>query len=69
MSFLSIGFPGGSEFWIIGFVVILIFGARKLPQLARSMGSSITQFKKGLKEDPDLLDESSDPDQEFIRMP
>ena len=64
MSFLAFGFPGGPEIWIIAFVVILIFGARKLPELARSMGSSITQFKKGLKDDPDLLDESVDPEQE-----
>lgn len=42
--------PGGTELWIILAVVILLFGSRKLPELARSMGSSITQFKKGLKE-------------------
>ena len=42
--------PGGAEWWIILAVVILLFGGRKLPELARSMGSSITQFKKGLKE-------------------
>jgi sec-independent protein translocase protein TatA len=42
--------PGGSELWIILAVVLLLFGSRKLPELARSMGSSITQFKKGLKE-------------------
>lgn len=42
--------PGGPELWIILAVVLLLFGSRKLPELARSMGSSITQFKKGLKE-------------------
>lgn len=63
MPFLAIGFPGGSEIWIIAFVVVLIFGARKLPELARSMGTSITQFKKGLKDDPDLLDKG-DPEQD-----
>lgn len=35
-------------------IVVVLFGGRKLPELARSMGSSITQFKKGLKEDPGL---------------
>ena len=50
--------PGGTEIWIILAVVLLLFGARKLPELARSMGSSITQFKKGLK-DSDGAEESA----------
>lgn len=37
--------------WVaIGVVVLLLFGARKLPDLARSMGASVNEFKKGLKD-------------------
>lgn len=43
--------PGGNELWIILAVILLLFGGRKLPELARSMGSSITQFKRGLKDE------------------
>jgi len=46
---------GPLEWFIIAGVVVLLFGARKLPQLARSMGESITEFKRGLKnEDPKI---------------
>lgn len=44
---LAIGPP---EMFVIAAAVVLLFGARKLPELARSLGSSVTQFKKGLKE-------------------
>ena len=41
---------GVQEWLIIAFVVVLLFGARKLPELARSMGSSVNEFKKGMAE-------------------
>ncbi len=47
------GLPGSTELFIILGIVLLVFGGKKLPGLARSMGSSINQFKRGLKEDPD----------------
>jgi len=42
--------PGGTEWIIIGAVVVLLFGAKKLPELARSLGKSSREFKKGLSE-------------------
>ncbi len=50
MSNLAIGMPGMWELLILVGIVLLLFGARKLPELARAMGSSITQFKKGLQD-------------------
>jgi sec-independent protein translocase protein TatA len=41
---------GTTEIIIIAFVIVLLFGGKRLPQLGRSMGSAITNFKKGLGE-------------------
>jgi sec-independent protein translocase protein TatA len=41
---------GTTELMVIGGIVFLLFGAKRLPQLGRGMGSAITNFKKGLKE-------------------
>lgn len=46
--------PLGLAPWlIIGLVVLLLFGANRLPELMRSLGRSATEFKKGLKEGSD----------------
>ena len=41
---------GTQELVMIFAVVVLLFGASKLPELARSMGSSVGEFKKAQKE-------------------
>ena len=43
----SLGWP---ELLVIVAVIVLLFGARKLPDLARSMGASAKEFRKGLEE-------------------
>ena len=47
---LLIGMPGGMELVIILLVILLLFGSTRLPQLARGMGKSISEFKKGVSE-------------------
>lgn len=41
---------GMGEWWPILIIVVLLFGARKLPDLARSLGGSINEFKKGMSD-------------------
>ena len=59
---LFLGMPGIGELWPVLLIVLLLFGGRKLPELARSMGSSITQFRKGLKDAETEIEESTDVD-------
>ena len=40
----------GWEILVVLFVVLLLFGSSRLPQLARGMGKSISEFKKGVSE-------------------
>ena len=42
--------PGGGELVIILVIVLILFGANRLPQLAKGMGESIRNFKQGIAE-------------------
>ena len=47
------GIPGGVEWMVIGVIALLIFGKR-LPEVMRSVGKGITEFKHGMR---DVTDE------------
>ncbi len=55
---------GPTELLIILAIILLLFGATRLPKLGRSLGQSIRGFKQGLNED--APDEFEDPDQARI---
>lgn len=52
------GMIGGMEWVLIAFVVLLLFGGKKIPELARGLGNGIKNFKKAIKED-DALEENN----------
>jgi sec-independent protein translocase protein TatA len=50
MAIFNLGTP---ELLLIALIVLLLFGGRKLPELARSAGLSVRELKKGLSEGGD----------------
>ncbi len=45
------GMPGGWELFAIILVVVLLFGGKKIPELAKGLGKGIKDFKKAVNED------------------
>lgn len=54
-SLFAIGL-GIQEAWPILLVVFLLFGAKRLPEMARSMGQGVKEFRKGIREATEDLD-------------
>jgi sec-independent protein translocase protein TatA len=47
---MLLGMPSGWELMVVVLVIVLLFGASKIPALMRGMGQGIGEFKKGLRE-------------------
>jgi sec-independent protein translocase protein TatA len=44
---------GYGELIVLLVIVVVLFGAKRIPELAKSLGSSLNAFKSGLKQDDD----------------
>ncbi len=58
--FLAFNLPGGPELMIIFFLVLILFGAKRLPELARGLGQAVNEFRKA-KDDFTKEIEKADP--------
>lgn len=56
---LAISMPGGPELIVIVLVVLLFFGAKRIPDLARGLGKGIREFKDATKEIKKEVDDAS----------
>jgi sec-independent protein translocase protein TatA len=52
----NIGFP---ELLVVLIILLLLFGAARLPQIAKSLGKSLGEFKKGMREGREELEDLS----------
>jgi len=61
---LLLGAPGWLEILLILVVVLLLFGAKKLPEVMGSFGKGVKEFKKGVKDIGRDLDKDANPDED-----
>lgn len=59
MHYLAFWMPGPWELAIIAIIALLLFG-RRLPEVGKSLGKGIVEFKKGLKEVQEEVNKTSD---------
>ena len=67
INFIYAGMPGGWEIALIALVILLIFGAKRLPGLARGLGQGIREFKgavDGVKDELNDVQDSIDTKEE-----
>lgn len=47
---MNFGFP---EMIVVGIIIIVLFGAKRIPELAKGLGTGIRDFKKAMSEEPE----------------
>jgi sec-independent protein translocase protein TatA len=67
MPFLAFMNIGGQELIFILLIILLLFGAKKLPELARGMGQAIKEFQKGKDEFSEELRKAGKSDTETAK--
>ena len=55
---MGIGSFGGTELIIALVIILLLFGAKRIPELARSLGSGVQEFRKGSRGDYEVEEEN-----------
>jgi sec-independent protein translocase protein TatA len=65
--FAFLGNLGGPEIFLIVLFVLIFFGAKKIPELARGLGKGIREFKDATKEIKDEIEEGVSEDKKITK--
>jgi sec-independent protein translocase protein TatA len=55
--FMNLGFP---EILVLGLIVVLLFGGKKIPELMKGLGKGVKNFKDGMREAEDEIKKTKD---------
>jgi sec-independent protein translocase protein TatA len=66
---LALGVPAPSEWALILVIVLVLFGAKKLPELARSLGQSMNEFRKAREDFDRELQAAGNEGKEALQQP
>ena len=58
LSSILVWVPSGGELVLIGLLLLIFFGAKRIPELARGLGKGIREFKDATKEVKDEIEEN-----------
>jgi sec-independent protein translocase protein TatA len=65
---ILLSMPGGQEWIFILLIVLVLFGAKRLPEVAQNLGKGIREFKKSMREVQSEI-ESADPNKTKLEGP
>ena len=66
-TFLALWGMGGAELLVIFFLILLLFGAKRLPELARSLGQAKKEFQKATKEVTEEIEKPKDNSSDVVK--
>jgi sec-independent protein translocase protein TatA len=58
---LFLGGVGAQEILLIGTVVLVLFGAKKIPEFMKGLGKGVKEFKEGVKDIQDHIEKEPEP--------
>ena len=62
---MGIGSFGGTELIIALVIILLLFGAKRIPELAKGLGSGVREFRKGTRGDFEVEEEKDEKNEEL----